>query len=62
MKVQTKLLKMGSLPEFGRKRQKEGDTSANICGTSLEAGEVPVDGRTNITPICNSSSREDQGN
>lgn len=50
---------MGCLPEFGRKRQKEVDTLANICENSLEAGEVPVDGRTNVTPIYNNSSRED---
>lgn len=49
-------------PESGRKRQKKGDTLANICGTSLEAGEVAVDRNTNVTPIYNSSSRKDQGN
>lgn len=57
-----RILQMGWQPESGRKRQKQEDTSANICGTSLEAGEVAVDGRTNVTPIYNSSSREDQGN
>lgn len=57
-----RILQMGWQPESGRKRQKQGDTLANICGTSLEAGEVAVDGRTNVTPIYNSSSREDQGN
>lgn len=57
-----RIVQMGWQPEPGRKRQKQGDTSANICGTSLEAGEVAVDGRTNVTPMYNSSSREDQGN
>lgn len=57
-----RMLQMGWQPESGRKRQKQGDTLADICGTSSEAGEVAVDGRTNVTPIYNSSSREDQGN
>lgn len=56
------ILQMGWQPGSGRKRQKQGDTLANICGTSSEAGEVAVDGRTNVTPIYSSSSREDQGN
>lgn len=56
-----KILQMGWQPESGRKRQKQGGTLANICGTSLEAGQVAVDGRTNVTPIHNSSSRKDQG-
>lgn len=62
LKSKTSYWKMGCLPESGRQRQKEGGTVTSICGTSLEAGEVPVDGRTNVTPTCNSSSWEDHRN
>lgn len=43
---------MGCLPEFGKKGQKEGDALASICRTFLEAGQVPVDRRTNVAPMC----------